>query len=213
MEEDESETRSYETPLQWWTVRASVALSQRNTSPSNTHPSGFAQEPIAAHAVNAHELRVPARHQERHERELRRPGREQGRKKVPLQVMNAHGRHAERERHRMRERSADQEGAGEPRALRVTDTAQVAGRFMRFFQHLARERHQPADVVARSELRHHAAVRLVHRDLRMHGVREQPSRAAVVDRYPGFIAGRLDPKNQHSVDFDTIQPLSRGWNV
>ena len=39
------------------------------------------------------------------------------------------------------------------------------------------QRHQAPDVVARGELGHHAAVLVVHLDLRMHRVREQ-ARAA-----------------------------------
>jgi hypothetical protein len=45
----------------------------------------------------------------------------------------------------------------------------------------------------------------VHRDLRIHTLRKQ---FALVERNAGFVAGSLDPKDQHEVDSDTIQPLS-----
>jgi hypothetical protein len=37
-------------------------------------------------------------------------------------------------------------------------------------------------------------------------VREQPAGGAVVKRDAGFIARSLDSKDEHSLDFDTIQP-------
>jgi hypothetical protein len=50
------------------------------------------------------------------------------------------------------------------------------------------------DVIARRELRDNTAVSLVHRHLRMQGVRKEPA-LAVVDRKPGFVAGRLDAED------------------
>jgi hypothetical protein len=37
-------------------------------------------------------------------------------------------------------------------------------------------------------------------------VREQPIGRALVQRNAGFIARSLDSKDEHSLDFDTIQP-------
>jgi hypothetical protein len=39
----------------------------------------------------------------------------------------------------------------------------------------------------------------------MHRVSEQSPLAGVVKGDTGFIAGGLDPKDEHSIDFDTIR--------
>jgi hypothetical protein len=67
-----------------------------------------------------------------------------------------------------------------------------------FIQNPAGQRHEPADMVARSKLGHHAAVRLMHRNLGMHRVGEEPPRLAVVQRHAGLVAGGLDPEDQHA---------------
>ena len=76
------------------------------------------------------------------------------------------------------ERGAHQQGAGQPRALGVADAVNS----LNFLLAASRTRrvsgHEPADVVARGELGHHAAVGLVHRHLRVHGVRQQAPRRA-----------------------------------
>ena len=63
-------------------------------------------------------------------------------------------------------------------------------------QHALRERHDTLDVIARRELGDDTAVRFVHRHLRMQRVRKKPA-LAVVDRKPGFVAGRFDAEDQH----------------
>ena len=131
---------------------------------------------------------------------------EQRREQMAFEVVDADGRDAQRKRKRMRERRAHQQRAGEARALGIADARQVRRAPPRAGEHLTSERHKPPDVVARSQLWDHAAVSLVHRDLRMHGVGEQAGLSAVVQGDAGFIARSLDPKDEHGTDFDTIQP-------
>ncbi len=79
-----------------------------------------------------------------------------------------------------------------PGPLRVGDRRRgrraraPASRSTRFGQ-----RHHAPDVVARGELGHHAAVRLVHRHLRMQRVGQQAA-SAVVEREAGLVAGGFD---------------------
>ena len=61
-----------------------------------------------------------------------------------------------------------------------------------------RKRHHAADVVPRRELRHHAAVDRVHRDLRVQRVREQAT-GRVVHGEAGFIAGGFNADDDHEV--------------
>ena len=58
------------------------------------------------------------------------------------------------------------------------------------------QRNHAAHVVARRELRHHAAVVLVHGDLRMERVREQPG-VRVVHGDAGLVAGGFDAEYAH----------------
>ncbi|MCQ4005037.1 aminotransferase class V-fold PLP-dependent enzyme, partial [Klebsiella pneumoniae] len=66
--------------------------------------------------------------------------------------------------------------------------------------HLLRERQHAADVVAAGQLRHHAAVGLVHLHLAVQGVRQQHRHAragALHQRHAGFVAGRFDAQDHH----------------
>ena len=63
-------------------------------------------------------------------------------------------------------------------------------------QHALDQRDDAPDVVARRELRHHAAVVLVHGDLRMQRVREQAG-VRVVHGDAGLVAGGLDAEDAH----------------
>lgn len=68
----------------------------------------------------------------------------------------------------------------------------------RLGHHLFEERQRAADVIARREFRHHAAVLAMHGDLRVKGVRKQPA-LGVVEREAGFVAGTFDAENEHGV--------------
>ena len=119
-----------------------------------------------------------------------------GDSRCPFEVMDADRRDAEGERQRMREGSADQQRAGEAGTFRIAHPGQQLGALPRFFQHLAGQRHQAADMVAGGELRHHAAVGFVHGDLGMHRVGEQAPGLSVVHGDAGLVAGRLYPEEQ-----------------
>ena len=54
-------------------------------------------------------------------------------------------------------------------------------------------------MIARRKLRDNAAVRLVHRHLRVQRVREQPA-LRVIYREAGFVAGRFDSEDKHGVE-------------
>ncbi len=169
---------------------------------------GLAQELVAPDPRHLHELRVPARHQQRDEREVRPPGGKQGREEVPLEVVDAQCRHAQRCGERMRERGADQQRPGESRSLGVSDRLQFLDPPARAPEQGPGERHQAAHMVARGELRHHSAVGLVHVHLRVHGMGEQPPRRGVIQRHPGLVAGGLDAEDQHRAILIQFAPFT-----
>jgi hypothetical protein len=60
----------------------------------------------------------------------------------------------------------------------------------------AQQRQHAADMVARCEFGHHAAVFAVHGDLRVQGVGKQAA-PCVVERQAGFVAGTFNTENKH----------------
>jgi hypothetical protein len=74
-------------------------------------------------------------------------------------------------------------------------------------QDFADQRKKSPNVIARSELRHYTAVRIVQRYLRMQRVGEQAA-AAVVDGHPGFVAGGLDAQDEHDFSVLFLIPVS-----
>ena len=62
------------------------------------------------------------------------------------------------------------------------------------------QRQQAPDVVAGGQLRHHAAVSRVQRDLGVQRVRQEP-RLAVVDGHAGLVAGGFDAEDAHGPDY------------
>ena len=84
----------------------------------------------------------------------------------------------------------------EPRAGGVGDEIDILDPAVRLRERGAGKRQQAADVVARGELRHHAAVERVQLHLRVQRVGEQPV-ARVVQRHAGLVAGSLDAEDQH----------------
>jgi len=102
----------------------------------------------------------------------------------------------ERVRQRARHARPHQQSAGEPRTLRKGDAIEVSQCAPTLGKHLTGQWQQTPDVVARRQFRHHAAIFVVHGDLRIQGVRQQALRA-VIQRDTGFIAGRFNAKYQH----------------
>ena len=125
----------------------------------------IAEQPIAADARDVEELRVAAGDEQRDEWKRRRGRSEQRRQQVAFHVVHADDRLVQREAERIREARADEERAGEPRALRVGDRVDIAHADAGVGEHLRHERQHALDVLARGELRHDAAVRAVQRDL------------------------------------------------
>ena len=80
----------------------------------------LAEQRVAADAVDPHELGVAAGDQQRDERKGGRLGRQQGRQQVAFEVVDADRRDAQRRRQAVGEGGADQQGAGQARALRCT---------------------------------------------------------------------------------------------
>src|SRR6185436_2616121 len=98
--------------------------------------------------------------------------------------------------------SAHQQRACEPGTFGVADALQILSPFPRLFQHRAGQRDQAPDMVPGGELRDDPAVGLVHGDLGMDRLGEQPP---VVERYAGLVAGSLDTEDEHQGDSDTIR--------
>jgi hypothetical protein len=77
---------------------------------------------------------------------------------MAFEVMHAERRLVERRREGARDAGADEKSAGEARTSRVGDDVDRRERRSGLPQHLARERQDAPDVVARGELRDDAAV-------------------------------------------------------
>ena len=80
---------------------------------------GLAEQRVAPHVVDAHQLRVPARDEQRDERKARRIGREKRRQQVAFEVVHAERRLAERRGERTGDARADEQRPGQARAARV----------------------------------------------------------------------------------------------
>ncbi len=138
--------------------------------------------------------RMAAGNQQRNERELGRIFFQQRCQQVAFEVVHADSRHLESESQRGGDTRAHQQCTGQPRPFGVGNAFNILKGAIRFLQHLAGERQDAADMVARGEFRHHAAVFGVHRHLGMQGVRKQAA-LRVVERNAGFIAGGFDSQN------------------
>mmetsp|Transcript_21951 Transcript_21951/g.86052 ORF Transcript_21951/g.86052 Transcript_21951/m.86052 type:complete len:368 (+) Transcript_21951:1441-2544(+) len=159
---------------------------------------GLAEDFVHAHIVHTHQLRVAAADQQRNKGELRRVGTEEGGQQMPFEVMDRQRRHVERCGQRHRHTRTDEQRASQARALGVGNQIHVAQREARLGQHLARQRQHAAHMVARGELGHDATIGLVHRDLAVQRLRDQPRRLPTLDldeRHPGLVAGRLEPED------------------
>lgn len=80
--------------------------------------------------------------------------------------------------------------------MRECDRVDVVAMRAALGHHFVEQRQRAANVVARCELGHDAAVFAVHRDLRMERVCEQAA-LRVVEREAGFVAGAFDAENEH----------------
>ena len=85
---------------------------------------------------------------------------------------------------------------GKARALRVGNAIEIVQSQVRLRKNPLDERHDAPNVIARRELGYDAAVRFMHRDLRMERMRQQTARA-VVHGNAGFVAGSLEAEDTH----------------
>ena len=159
----------------------------------------FAEEFVASYAGHPHQLRVTSRNKQCDKREVRRALGKQGRQQVAFQVVDAHGRNAQREGEAFGERRAHEQGAREARAFGISDCIEPGQVATCQGKDFACQRHDSPDVVAGSEFGDDAAIFLVHRHLGMQRMRKQ-TRLAVVQRETGFVAGRFHTEDQHLVD-------------
>src|SRR4051812_38742203 len=117
---------------------------------------------------------------------------------MSLEMMDADCRFAECVGQRARDAGADEQSTGESGALRIRDRIEIPKRESRLRENRLRKGNNASHVVARRELGYDAAIRLVHRDLRMQCVGQQTA-IAVVNGDTGFIAGSLETENAHSM--------------
>ena len=115
----------------------------------------------------------------------RRVQPDKGRPHVAAQVVHALHRSAQRERERLGRGETDGQTARQPRALRDRHLGHV-GKVPRHFPRAPEQRLDRAQVLARRQIRHHAAVLFVNRDLAVHPLRHQPARR-IEERDRAFI--------------------------
>ena len=155
----------------------------------------FAEQLVAADAIDAHQLRMAARHQQRDEGKFRRVGAQEGRQQMALQMMHAQHRLSECGRQRTGDASADQQRARQARPARVGHHVDIGQRTLRFLHHFPRQRQYAPDMVAAGQFGHDAAIGLVHGDLAMQGMRQQARHAVcagIDQRHAGFVATRFN---------------------
>ncbi len=154
------------------------------------------KQSVVANASHAHQLGMPAGHQQRHERETRRRGREQRRQQVTFQVMHRQRRHAQRHPERLGHTRPHQQRPGQPWSGRVGNGVDVAHLEAARLQGFAQKQRQAADVVPGRQLRHHAAVGRMQIDLRVQTMGKK-AQGRVVDGYAGLVARGFDTQNAH----------------
>ena len=118
---------------------------------------------------------------------------------MPFEMMDADRGHVQCECEASGEGRANQEGTREARPLGIGDGIDLRELAACACGYFASKRHDPPDVVARGEFGNDATVVLVHRNLGVERMREQPQ-LAVVKREPGFVAGGFDAEDQHVID-------------
>jgi len=155
---------------------------------------GFAQDGVAANPVDPGDHGVAARDQQGQEREFRLARLQHRRQQMPFQVVHRDQSGPRGRRQPGGKGAAHQQGSDQSRAGGVGDAVDIlpfqAGGVEGF-------RHQGVDaasMVARRQLRHHAAVFGVHRRLAVQDVRQQPA-LAVIDGRGGLVAGGLDAED------------------
>ena len=155
----------------------------------------LADQPVVAVPAHLDEHRVPAGHEQHHERELEVGVFEERRVEVRLEVVHADERHVPRQRQRLRRRHADEQRAdqaGPDRARHAVDPRIVdAGLDDRAGDHGV----EHVEVRPRGDLGHDATELGVQIDLRRHDARHDVE-AAHHQRRRGLVAARLDAEHE-----------------
>ena len=155
------------------------------------------------------QLRVPARSEQREilARLVRRDKiririgireAQKRRQNVRFEMIDGDGRQPPTASERVGQRAAREQGGGEPRPGRVSDGGGDFARprqAIRIAQHRIDHRQQAAQMIARSDFRHHAAEARMACGLRKHA-RIRDSTVGENQRASGFVAGGLDPQNR-----------------
>ena len=117
---------------------------------------------------------------------------------VAFEVIHGDQRLAQRLRQHFAVRDADQQRAHQPRTARHRDRVQILQRDSGLLQRFAHHRNDLTQVFARGQLRHHAAIFPVNRDLRCDDAGE--NRIAARDYGSGsLVARRLNPQNNFAL--------------
>ena len=119
---------------------------------------------------------------------------------MPFQVVHRYQRQAARKGQRRRHARAHQERAGQPRPPGVGDRVHIVQRAASLGQHRVGQRQHPANVVAAGQLGHHTAIGLVHLDLAVQRMAQQPGHtvaAGVHQGHTGFVARRFNAEDSH----------------
>ena len=111
-----------------------------------------------------------------------------GRQQVALHVVHADRRDAPGEGQGLGAGGAHQQGADQTGTGGVGDGLDLRNLGARLAQHLADQWQHALDVVARGQLRHHAAVDAMQVDLAEQGIGQQAA-LTVVEGDTGFVAG------------------------
>ena len=149
---------------------------------------------------HVHEQRVAAGHAQRQERRLQLRERQIIRGDVAADMMHRNERHAQRVGDGLGEAQPHQNRADQARRVGDRHRVDVPLRHARVRERLVRQRGNGLDVLARGDLRHHAAVERVHIRLRRDGVREHAP-PVLDDRHRGLVAGGFKSQYFHLICF------------
>lgn len=121
---------------------------------------------------------------------------------MTFQVMHAEHGLVQRSGHGTGGTRSHQQGSGKAGTARESNHIHVVELFSRIGQHSLGQRQHAADMVATGQLRHHAAISLVHFNLAVQGMAEQGGYALSIRHshqgHAGFIAGGFDSEDQQT---------------
>ena len=138
--------------------------------------------------LHVHDQTVSAGNDKADERRLQLRIRQIICRNMSADVMHRHQRHIQRKGRRLRKVHANQNCADQPRRIGHGDRINVLPRQLRSLEGLICQRVDCLNVLPRGDLRHHAAVKLVDRDLRSDAVGQNFTSVAH-DGDGSFVAG------------------------